>query len=133
MQIKEHIGTISFIFWEFWLGRTKVVKANSTIELILNITSSVWGFFTKGFKMLDGKEVEGKIGNVGEYSLDVDTKGIIKIEAGVKKEIEGAVVSNKLEIEVSLFTILEKVVAKTPATWDDKLVAEIKLLLGLAA
>ena len=82
---------------------------------------------------LDGKEIDKKIGDVGSYSVDVDNKGMIKIELQVGKVIEdGIKISSQNAVEVSVFTLLEKVVEKTEAKWDDALVAQLKAILGLA-
>lgn len=81
--------------------------------------------------MLEGKELEGNIGKVGSYSVDVDMKGNVSIVAGAKEDVDGADVNVNLAVNVHILVLLEKLVAKTPQTWDDKLVAELKLLLGL--
>ena len=62
---------------------------------------------------LDEKEVEGKIGEVGAYSVDVDKTGKVEIEVKFEKEVDGVKGSNSTKIEVSIFTLLEKLAAKT--------------------
>lgn len=65
--------------------------------------------------MLEGKELEGNIGSVGTYSVDVDADGIVTAGVGFK---------------VDVLDLLEKLAAKTGTTLDDSLVAGIKKLLG---
>jgi len=84
-----------------------------------------------GEKMLEGKEVEGKIADVGSYYLDADATGAVKIGVDLSKDLDIAKFKNKTEVEVHIMAILEKVVSQTEATWDDELIAKIKLLLGL--
>lgn len=67
--------------------------------------------------MLEGKELEGKIGSVGEYSVDVDNKGVVTVSVGAK---------------IDLLEELQKFAAKTSTTLDDKIVAYLKLFLGRA-
>lgn len=82
--------------------------------------------------MFEGKEVEGKIGDVGGYYLDVEATGKVTVALEVKKEFEGGAASSSNKVEVELMTILEKTAEKTGATWDDKAVATIKGILKLA-
>lgn len=72
-------------------------------------------FFRKGVKMLEGKELEGKIGEFGGYSVDVDDKGMIEVAVGVKLDI---------------LHELEKIAAKTGTKIDDAVVDALKKLLG---
>jgi hypothetical protein len=81
--------------------------------------------------MLEGKELEGKIGDVGSYSLDVDMTGNVTVAVSVAKDFGGAKVSSTNGVEVHIFTLLEKLAAKTAATWDDAAIAKIKALLNL--
>lgn len=37
--------------------------------------------------MLAGKELEGKIGNVGDYSVDLDMKGTVTADAKAEKAV----------------------------------------------
>lgn len=67
--------------------------------------------------MLEGKELEGKIGSVGEYSVDVDDKGVVTVSVGAK---------------IDLLDELQKLAAKSNTTLDDKIVAYLKLFLGRA-
>lgn len=81
--------------------------------------------------MLEGKELEGKIGEVGEYFVDVEKTGQITISLTAKKELEGVLVSSENKAVVNVITLLEKVAAKTEAKWDEAVVAQIKTILGL--
>ena len=83
--------------------------------------------------MLDGKEVEGKIGEVGSYSVDVSKDGKIVIEAGVEVPfLEGAgKVKSANSVELELFVVLEKVAAKNGKPWLTSSVEGIKTILGM--
>jgi hypothetical protein len=81
--------------------------------------------------ILEGKEVEVKLGEVGSISVDVEKTGIVKVEIVAEKEIEGVKAKTSNTVEVSLFVLLEKVAAKTEAKWDDAVVAQLKAILGL--
>lgn len=78
--------------------------------------------------MLEGKEVEGKIGEVGSYSVDVDSKGMLLAEAKVETAWGGASVLLKLD----LIAECEKLAAKTSTKLDDQFIATLKALLGRA-
>lgn len=82
-------------------------------------------------KMLEGKEVEGKIGDVGSYFIDADATGKVKIGMEYSKDLGLAKVAGTNAVEVHILDLLQKVVEKTPQTWDDSLVSELKKLLGL--
>lgn len=81
--------------------------------------------------ILEGKEVEVKIGEVGEVTVDVEKTGMVKIAITAHKEIEGVKLASANSAEISLFVLLEKVAAKTEAKWDDAVVAQVKAILGL--
>ena len=81
--------------------------------------------------MLEGKELEGKIGEVGSYSVDVDKTGLVKLEVSASKELEGIKLNSSNSAEISIFVLLEKVAQKTEAKWDDAAVAQVKALLNL--
>lgn len=53
--------------------------------------------------MLEGKELEGKIGDTGSYSVDVDANLKCVIEVAVSKEIAGikATTANSIELDVA--------------------------------
>lgn len=80
---------------------------------------------------LDGKELEGKIGDVGGYSVDVDDKGKIKIDASVSKDLGHSKVSNTLSIETDIFKLAEAIAKKSESTWDDKAISGLKAILGI--
>lgn len=80
--------------------------------------------------MLEGKELEGTFAG-GSYSLDVDMLGIVAINLSYAKDLGDAQIQSSSSVSVSLFTILEKLAAKTGTTWDDKAVAVIESALGI--
>lgn len=65
--------------------------------------------------MLDGKELQGAIGNYGSYSVDVNDKGLVELGVAVKFDI---------------IAELEKLALKSDNSIDDKMVAMIKSALG---
>lgn len=65
--------------------------------------------------MLEGKELEGNIGKVGNYSVDVQDTGEVEISVGIK---------------VDLIAELRKLAAKTSNSLDDKAVDMIASLLN---
>lgn len=133
-QVKE-IATglgLGYSFLEYWIGKTDKVKSNSVIEMLLNGLKVVFRFATnKEDKMLEGKELEGKIGDVGSYSVDATAEGKVIISIEAKKEVEGVVLKSANSVEVGLLFLLEKYVKSTSQTWDDALVDQLSALLGL--
>lgn len=73
--------------------------------------------------MLDGKEVEGKIGEAVAYSVDATKEGKVLVA------VEGEVF--KVGVQLDLMKLLEDVTKKTEAKWDDAIVAQLKAMLGL--
>ena len=65
--------------------------------------------------MFDGKEVEGKIGEVGEYFVDVDSHGVVQIG---------------MTIKVDLIAEAKKLAAKTGTPLDDQALAWLALIMG---
>jgi hypothetical protein len=65
--------------------------------------------------MFEGKEVEGKIGEIGQYSVDIDDTGMVEVSVGVK---------------VDLIAELRKLAAKSSNSLDDKAVDFIAGLLN---
>lgn len=65
--------------------------------------------------MLEGKELEGNIGSVGNYYVDANDKGVL--EAGVAFKID-------------LLAELAKVAKKTKTEIDDEIVGGLMKLLG---
>lgn len=66
--------------------------------------------------MLEGKELEGKIGTVGAYSLDVKPTGEVEVMVGAK---------------INIISLLEEMAKKTQTTMDDQAIAWIKGMLAL--
>ena len=81
--------------------------------------------------MLEGNEVEKKIGEVGTLVIDVTDKGVATVSIEVAKEAEGVKGKVSASVEVSAVTLIEKLVAATKTKVDDAIVGQIKLLLGL--
>lgn len=65
--------------------------------------------------MLEGKELEGKVGEFGGYSADLNDKGELEISLSVK---------------VDLVAEAEKLAAKTGTPIDDQAIAWLKKLMG---
>lgn len=86
---------------------------------------------TQAPAFLEGKEVEGKIGDEGSYFMDVDAKGNVVIEAAYTKAVAGAEVKASLQAKASIFTIAEEIAKKTETQWDDKAIAGLKSILGI--
>ena len=80
---------------------------------------------------LEGNELEGKIGDVGSYALDVNDKGEVSFSAKVEKDFGYAKVSSVNSVSTNIVSIAEEIVKKTSATWDDAAVAALKELLGI--
>jgi len=82
--------------------------------------------------MLEGKELEGKIGNVGSYSVDVDDSLNVKIEAIISTEQSGVLLESKNAVSAPLLMILEKACLKNNVTWDETVIGGLKMLLKIA-
>jgi hypothetical protein len=65
--------------------------------------------------MIEGKELEGKIGDVGEYFVDVDDHGVVQIG---------------MTIKVDLIAEAKKLAAKTGTPLDDQALAWLALIMG---
>lgn len=65
--------------------------------------------------MLDGNELEGSIGNIGNYKVDVQPDGHIEVSVGIK---------------VDILNEIEKLAAKTGTKIDDSVVEFLKKLMG---
>ena len=83
--------------------------------------------------MLEGKEVDQKFDNgAGELVVDVDDKGGVLLSASYDKDLDGY---GKAEISIkfktNVFTIAEKIAAKTSTTWDDAAIKGLEQLLGV--
>ena len=81
--------------------------------------------------MLDGKEVDGKIGEDGSYSVDVTDKGMVVIELAYEKDLGGAKVKLANSVTISLFAMLKKAAESNDIKWDDALLAGLEKALGI--
>lgn len=83
--------------------------------------------------MLDGKEIEGKIGDVGGYFVDVTKEGIAEI--GV--QISAKFAENDVEVQSTnsakahILAILDKIAKKNDRTWDEAAIASVRNILGI--
>jgi hypothetical protein len=64
--------------------------------------------------MLEGKELEGKIGEYGQYSVDVKADGIVEASVGIRLDV---------------IAELRKLAAKTSNKLDDKIVDMVEAAL----
>ena len=105
-------GWAHYIVWVclflggFWLGKTSKLKAGSTVELVFNLLKT---------SKNKGENMEGKIGQVGEYQADVSKDGHLKLSVSV---------------DVDLVAELEKLAEKTATPIDDQAMAWVKKMLG---
>lgn len=76
--------------------------------------------------MLEGKELEGKIGSDGKWEVDVMDSGLVKATASYG--VSGVQGGTFLELDIVM--LLEKLAVKTSNTIDDALVAAVKKALG---
>lgn len=76
--------------------------------------------------VLDGNELEGKIGSGGAYTLDVKPDGTFRAEA---KYGEGAVKGGAF-VECDILEVLKAFAASTENKIDDSMVDMIKGALG---
>lgn len=83
--------------------------------------------------MLEGKELEGKIGDVGSYSFDVDDKGQMAVDLEVHKDLGFASVKAVVEVKTDIFAVARHITEKTKTTWDDTAEAALEKLLGIEA
>lgn len=76
--------------------------------------------------VMEGNELEGKIGDAGSYVVDVDAKGMVKATAsyGVSGIKGGAF------MELDLISMLEAAAKHTSNTLDDSAIMMIKGWLG---
>lgn len=65
--------------------------------------------------MLEGNELEGNIGSIGNYKVDVQKDGHLEVSVGVKIDLLGEI---------------EKLAAKTGNKIDDSVVEFLKKLMG---
>lgn len=81
--------------------------------------------------MLEGKEFEGKIGDVGGYSVDVDDKGSVAVAVTVDKDFGVAKVKSVNSVETNIFTLAEQIAAKNGIKWLADATAMLEKLLGI--
>jgi len=83
--------------------------------------------------ILDGKEIEGKIGDVGAYSVDVTKEGKVIAELSVEvSSLEGAVKAKSANsVELDVFTLLAGIAKKNNKEWLGTSVESIKNILGI--
>lgn len=81
--------------------------------------------------MLEGKELEGKVGDLGEYKGDVDAQGNITFSLDLGKDYGFTNFNLKFENKTSILKFAEAIAKKTETQWDDKVIALIKSLLGI--
>lgn len=82
--------------------------------------------------MLEGKELEGNIGNVGSYSVDVDNALNVKIEAIISTVQGGLTIESRNSVTAPLMEIIEAACKKNSITWDESVIAGFKMLLKVA-
>lgn len=83
--------------------------------------------------ILEGKEMEGKVGDVGQYSVDVEKSGKITIAVSVEAPfLDGAgKAKSENSVELELFIVLEKIAAKNGQPWLSSSIEGIKNILGI--
>lgn len=78
--------------------------------------------------MLEGNELEGKIGTDGSYVVDVDEKGMVKAQVAYGQEgLKGGAF-----IEMDIIVLLEQLAKKTKTGLDDTAIALVKKATGRA-
>lgn len=126
--VKSNYGPVSGFFvliLEYFFGKTIY---GSAIGFAINLVKRP---FTKGVTVLEGKEIDQKIGQDGEVSLDVDDKGQVDIELSYAKDLGFAKAKVVSSLSVSIFDVAEMVAKKTATTWDDQAIAALENLLGI--
>ena len=81
--------------------------------------------------MLEGREIEGKVGDVGEYFLDADEKGNIEVALNVEQDFGFGKAKSANSVNLNILDAAEMVAKKTKTTLDDSAVATLKALLGI--
>jgi hypothetical protein len=128
-MVKEYVihlfVLMGFGLWEYWLGKTKKVAANSTIELFS------WLIKKKEIKMEDKSLVHESLGEVGALDLVIkDDK--LSLEVAVAKGPASA--SMKLELDAIPLVVaaLQYCKEKIPGTIDDVVIdAAVAMILKL--
>lgn len=81
--------------------------------------------------MLEGNELEGKLGDVGSYAVDVTENGKVKVSLSVEKDFGYGKVSSVNALETDIFRVAREITKKTAATWDDQVELALEKLLGI--
>lgn len=83
--------------------------------------------------VLEGQEVKKEYdGGAGVFIVDVDAQGEIVVSNSYKKDVEGfAEIESVTSLKTNIFTIAEKIAAKTATTWDDTAIKGLEALLGI--
>lgn len=77
-------------------------------------------------EILEGKEVEQKLGDKGLLVVDVTDKGIVHVSMSY---VDGGLEAGSF-VKLDLVSMLEMLVSKTDNNVDDALVASVKAALG---
>lgn len=77
--------------------------------------------------MLEGKEVDKKLGENGSLVVDIDQNGVARVELGYGS---GNLKAGAF-VEVGVLDLLEAGAKKSAPLWDDAVVAQVRLLLKL--
>lgn len=80
---------------------------------------------------LEGNELEGKIGDVGSYIVDIDDKGKVVVSVKIEKDMGLGKINATVAVETDIFKIAEQLAAKTATPWDDAAVKALEKLLGI--
>lgn len=140
--IDEIVCAFAFSVWEYWLGRTKLTPANSSLGLVgLLVNTAVQLFkerLKKGMKKMENQvsapeaavpaaasevavpvqpDKEVKLGDVGELELDFH-KGMVTIAISAKVPGEVGVEGGafvKMDSEKMIKKLLEAIQKKLPA------------------
>lgn len=83
--------------------------------------------------MLEGKEIEGKIGEVGSYYVDVSKEGSVKIGVLIEAKLveEDVTVKSDTYAEAHILTILKKIAEKNNKPFLATSADAIKNILGM--
>lgn len=82
--------------------------------------------------MFEGNEVEKDLGSVGKAIVDVDAKGMVKVEINASvPELQNCKAGAFVHVDV--VEVLEMLAKKTDNGVDDTMVGMIKMALGRAA
>lgn len=128
-EFETEIKAVSMTLWTILAGfvaRYRILRILYGLFKILKFWKKRFPINAKGGEMK--KELEGKIGNLGNYSVDVTPDAQVIIEASLGKTEGALAASAGLKLELGLATLIRAYVAKTPGMTDD-MVAEWVLKL----